>query len=273
MSWSHPTCTTRAFSAGRVGWQNRRGLERRRSREVRSLTSQVSWSTRRPTAAERGPVDEITGRANASIGRGQRDPGRAGARVGPGEHAGDLPVTPEIRSLDESSPPADGPPQMAGVARAWEAAASDARTECVITLRSGIVLDNDTPALDRLLSRARWGLGGRVGSGTQWVSWITSRTGSPSFASPFSPYARSCPGSFTQRARHLYRNVNLMAALRRSVHRPAAPPTPKVLVGLGAVMLRTDPALALTGRPVVPDRLLNAGFDFRHPDIDEALPT
>jgi NAD dependent epimerase/dehydratase family enzyme len=36
-------------------------------------------------------------------------------------------------------------------------------------------------------------------------------------------------------------------------------------------MLRTDPALALTGRRAVPARLLNAGFDFRHPDIDEAL--
>ena len=38
-------------------------------------------------------------------------------------------------------------------------------------LRTGIVLDNDTPALDRLWGLARWGLGGRVGPGTQWVSW------------------------------------------------------------------------------------------------------
>ena len=39
-------------------------------------------------------------------------------------------------------------------------------------MRTGIVLDNNTPALDRLLGLARWGLGGRVGPGTQWVSWV-----------------------------------------------------------------------------------------------------
>ena len=62
-----------------------------------------------------------------------------------------------------------------------------------------------------------------------------------------------------------------MAALRRSVGRPVAPPTPAVLVRLGAVLLRTDPALALTGRRAVPARLLACGFQFTHPDLDEAL--
>jgi uncharacterized protein len=49
------------------------------------------------------------------------------------------------------------------------------------------------------------------------------------------------------------------------------PPTPQALVRLGAVVLRTDPALALTGRRAMPARLVDAGFNFRHPDIDEAL--
>ena len=74
--------------------------------------------------------------------------------------------------LDESAPPADGPPQMAGVARAWEAAVDGANTDRLVVLRTGIVLDNDTPALDRLRWLARWGLGGRVGPGTQWISWV-----------------------------------------------------------------------------------------------------
>ena len=60
---------------------------------------------------------------------------------------------------------------MAGVARAWEAR-STARGDRVVVLRTGIVLDTDTPAFDRLCSLVRWGLGGRVGPGTQWISWI-----------------------------------------------------------------------------------------------------
>jgi NAD dependent epimerase/dehydratase family enzyme len=62
-----------------------------------------------------------------------------------------------------------------------------------------------------------------------------------------------------------------MAALRRRLHRPPAPPTPSVLVRVGAVVLRTDPALALLGRRGVPARLAAAGFVFAHPHIDGAL--
>jgi uncharacterized protein (TIGR01777 family) len=173
--------------------------------------------------------------------------------------------------LDESAPPADGPPQMAGVAKAWEAAAGGANTERLVTLRTGIVLDNDTPALDRLWSLARWGLGGRIGPGTQWVSWIHIEDWLATVRQLLLSGDPGISGVVHATGPHPVRNADLMAALRRSVGRPVAPPTPKVLVRLGAVMLRTDPALALTGRRAVPARLLDAGFDFRHPDIDEAL--
>lgn len=172
--------------------------------------------------------------------------------------------------LDESAPAADGPPQMAGVATAWESAVGGAHADRVVTLRTGIVLDNDSPALDRLRSLARWGLGGRVGPGTQWISWVhiddwlalvrALLAGDPSLA-----------GVVHATGPNPVRNADLMAALRRSLGRPAAPPTPVVLVRMGAVLLRTDPALALTGRRAIPARLLDAGFDFRHPELDEAL--
>src|SRR5215210_1465377 len=74
--------------------------------------------------------------------------------------------------LDESSPPADGPPQMAGVARAWEDAANELSAGRQVVMRTGIVLDRDTPAMDRLTGLVRWGLGGRIADGRQWVSWI-----------------------------------------------------------------------------------------------------
>jgi uncharacterized protein len=173
--------------------------------------------------------------------------------------------------LDESAPAAEGPPQMAGVARAWEAAVSGANTERLVTLRTGIVLDIDTPALDRLWSLARWGLGGRVGPGTQWVSWIHIEDWLAIVRAVLLPDGPAVTGVVHATGPHPVRNAELMASLRRSVGRPAAPPTPEALVRLGAVLLRTDPALALTGRRAVPARLLDGGFDFRHPDLDEAL--
>jgi uncharacterized protein (TIGR01777 family) len=173
--------------------------------------------------------------------------------------------------LDESAPPADGPPQMAGVAKAWEAAVSGANADRMAILRTGIVLDNDTPALDRLRSLARWGLGGRVGPGTQWISWIHVEDWLAIVRQLLTAGTTDLSGILHATGPHPVRNAELMAALRRSVRRPAAPPTPAPLVRLGAMVLRTDPALALTGRRASPARLLETGFEFRHPDLDEAL--
>ncbi len=173
--------------------------------------------------------------------------------------------------LDESAHPADGPPQMAGVAKAWESAVDGANTERLVTLRTGIVLDNDSPALDRLWSLARWGLGGRVGSGRQWVSWIHIEDWLAIVRAVLVPRGRVLSGVIHSTGPNPVRNVDLMAALRASLGRRAAPPTPKALVHLGAVALRTDPALALMGRRAVPARLLAAGFDFSYPDLHEAL--
>jgi uncharacterized protein len=170
--------------------------------------------------------------------------------------------------LDEHSPPADGPPQMPGVAVAWERAARGLHAARTVVLRTSFVLDRNTPALDRLASLTRCGLGGRVGSGKQWVSWIHIADWLAivrwALDNPVDGIVvASSPGPV--------RNAELMAALRRAMHRPPAPPTPAFAVRLGALALRSDPALALTGRRARPARLLDAGFDFRFPDLDGAL--
>jgi uncharacterized protein len=67
------------------------------------------------------------------------------------------------------------------------------------------------------------------------------------------------------------RNRDLMATLRRQLHRPAAPPTPAALVKLGALVLRTDPALGLTGRHASSKVLQDTGFELRFPTLDAAL--
>jgi NAD dependent epimerase/dehydratase family enzyme len=158
---------------------------------------------------------------------------------------------------------------MAGVARAWEAAASGARADRQVVLRTAVVLDRGTPALDRLSGLVRCGLGGRVGHGRQWVSWlqvadllavVRRSLGDPTLA-----------GVVHATSPHPVRNAALMAALRHVLRRPPAPPTPAPVVRLGAAVLRTDPALGLTGRRCVPTRLLDAGFTFAHPRLGPAL--
>lgn len=184
--------------------------------------------------------------------------------------------------LTEESPLADGPPQMAGVARAWEAAMADVPAQRQVVLRTSIVLDRDTPALNRLSGLVRYGLGGRVGSGRQWISWIHLddwlRIVRYSLFGPdgvdglaVGPGTGAPHGVLLATAPNPVRNSELMSSLRQVLHRPVAPPTPALAVRLGAVLLRTDPALGLTGRRAVPARLTEVGFTFRQPYLDAAL--
>ncbi len=171
--------------------------------------------------------------------------------------------------LDESAAPADGPPQMAGVARAWEAAAVGVDACRQVVLRSGIVLAPGTPAFDRLTRLVRLGLGGRIGSGRQWISWL--------HVQDFLGIVRrvlddtSLCGVTHATSPNPVRNAELMATLRSVFNRPTAPPTPAWALRMGAILLRSDPALALTGRRCIPARLLDAGFVFSYADLGPAL--
>ena len=174
---------------------------------------------------------------------------------------------------DEDTPlPEPGLPQMTGVARPWEEAAAGARTEHQVVLRTSIVLDAGAPAIARLRTLTRWGLGGRIGDGRQWFSWI--------HLDDWLAVVRAClglssmsvpPGVLVAATDSPVRNAELMAELRRVLHRPPAPPTPEVLLRLGAVVLRSDPALGLTGRRCRSRVLAETGFTFDHPAIGDAL--
>lgn len=171
--------------------------------------------------------------------------------------------------VDESTPPAEGPPQMAGVARAWEAAVAEAPADRRVVLRCAVVLDRDTPAMDRLVGLTKAGLGGTIGPGTQWFSWL-HRADFLSVIRRCLDDERLC-GTVHATAPNPVRNAELMAQLRRVLHRPIGLPSPGPLVKLGAVLLRTDPALALTGRRCVPTRLTELGFEFAYPELPAAL--
>jgi uncharacterized protein (TIGR01777 family) len=171
--------------------------------------------------------------------------------------------------VDEAHPVADGPPQMAGVARPWEEAASDGRADRQVVLRTGIVLDRGAPAFERLTHLTKLGLGGRIGRGDQWVSWI--HVDDFLAAIRFVCDEPSIDGVVHVTSPNPIQNRDMMRKLRSALHRPWSPPSPKPLVHVGVLVMRTDPALALTGRRCVPGRLLDAGFAFGYPELGGAL--
>jgi len=171
--------------------------------------------------------------------------------------------------VDETHPVADGPPQMPGVARPWEEAVRGAPAERLVVMRTGLVLDRGTPAFDRLARLAKLGLGGRISTGEQWVSWIHSEDFLSAIA--FLCGHGDLDGVVHVTAPNPVKNRDMMRALRRAFGRPWSPPTPRPLVHLGAALMRTDAALALTGRRCVPRRLNDAGFAFMYPTFDDAL--
>ena len=171
--------------------------------------------------------------------------------------------------VDEQHPVADGPPQMSGVARPWEQAVGQPATDRLVIMRTGIVLDHGTPAFDRLVHLTKLGLGGRISTGEQWISWV--HVDDFLRAVQFIRDHEDITGIVHITAPNPIQNRDMMAALRIALHRPWSPPTPKPLVHFGALLMRTDPALALTGRRCVPTRLLDAGFEFNHPHFDSAL--
>lgn len=171
--------------------------------------------------------------------------------------------------IDESHPPADGPPQMAGVATVWEAAAEGAKADRLVLLRTGIVLGRETPAFDHLATLTRLGLGGRIASGNQWISWL--HVDDFLRALEFVIGTEAIDSAIHLTAPNPVQNRDMMRTLRAAFRRPWSPPTPRPLVHLGALLMRTDPALALTGRRCVPRRLLDAGFAFEVPTFDEAV--
>lgn len=178
----------------------------------------------------------------------------------------------ELRLDESSAVPDQGLPQMTGVAKAWEAAFEGANAKRHNIIRTSIVLADDCPAWKRLALLARTGMGGGVGSGRQWFSWIhlDDWLRMTEAALGLDPVVQLADGVVVGAAPSPVRNSELMSELRRHFHRPGIP-TPKPLLRIGAVLLRTDPQLALTGRHATSRVLSDAGFVFRHPTLRGAI--
>lgn len=169
------------------------------------------------------------------------------------------------RLADESAPAGQG--FLAGLVRDWEAAAQQARTAGirVVSLRTGVVLARGGGMLPRLTPLFRLGMGARLGTGRQYLSWITL---SDEVRAIRFLLEHDLDGPVNLTAPAPVTNAEFTTALGRALGRPAAlrVPAPVLRAGLGEAA-----GELLASQRVAPARLLAAGFAFRHPDIDTAL--
>ena len=172
---------------------------------------------------------------------------------------GDAPV-------DERAPAADD--FLGATCAAWEAAAGAAEGNGVrvVLLRTGIVIAREAEVLTRQLLPFRLGLGGPLGGGQQWWSWIhvDDVTGLIRFALAH-PELR---GPVNAVAPHAVRQREFAEALGHVLGRPTVLPTPKFALKLA---MGEASALALAGQHVIPRAAAAAGYVFVYPDVEPAL--
>lgn len=171
-------------------------------------------------------------------------------------------------AVDEDSQPGDD--FLARLCRDWEAAAAPAAAAGVrtVNVRSGVVLSTAGGALARVLPLFRAGLGTRLGSGRQYVSWIARPDHVAALR--FLLGAEEISGPVNVTAPEPVTNAAYTKAIAAAVRRPAvlAVPAPVLRVVLGELA-----DMVLTGQRVLPRRLTQAGFAFGCRDIEHALRT
>ncbi len=179
-----------------------------------------------------------------------------------------------------------------GVARAWESAFFEVETPVTrkVALRMAIVL-GDGSALVPLVRLARFGLGGPQVDGRWWATRTRRAAGTfhersaKAGLQKFSwvhiadvlgvvRFVRDHPeidGVVNVSAPNPSDNATLMRTIRRVIRAPFGMPAPRFLLEIGSALIRTETELVLKSRWVVPERLLAAGFEFEHPELEPAL--
>ncbi len=167
-------------------------------------------------------------------------------------------------TYDESSPRGDD--FLGDLCAHWERAAYEAESfgMRVALVRTGIALGRDGGALAKMLLPFELGLGGTIGDGAQWMSWIHI----DDLVGVYLLAIDGASGALNATAPEPVTNAEFTHALGRALHRPTLLPVPtfalRAMLGEGASML-------LTGARVLPKRLLELGYGFRFNTIDNAL--
>jgi uncharacterized protein (TIGR01777 family) len=159
---------------------------------------------------------------------------------------------------------------LAELAKVWEAEAlkAEAWRTRVVLARFGIVLAKHGGALGKMLTPFRLGLGGRLGGGKQWMSWIALEDViailrmAIANAALFGPVNVVAPQPVT--------NEEFTKTLASALHRPAIFPAPPIALRLALGREMAD-ALLLASQRVLPKKLQAAKYEFKHPTLDGAL--
>jgi uncharacterized protein (TIGR01777 family) len=171
------------------------------------------------------------------------------------------------RLLDESSPRGEG--FLPEVCEQWEnaaAAAAEAGIR-VVKLRTGIVLSKDGGALQKMLLPFKMGVGGNVGSGKQYWSWVAHAD-----VVGVILHALDCDelsGPVNAVAPHAVTNAEFTRVLGEVLHRPTVLPMPAFAARLALGEMADE--LLLASAHVVPKRLQESGYEFRFPDLRDCL--
>jgi hypothetical protein len=166
--------------------------------------------------------------------------------------------------LTEASRPGTG--FLPEVCQAWEAATSTLAPR-VVQLRFGVVLTARGGALPRLLRLFRLGLGGRLGNGRQWMSWVSLADAVAAIR--FAIAEPRLSGAFNTTSPHPVTNAEFTRTLGRTLHRPAFFLVPSFV--LRAVLGEMAQDALLSSTRAVPERLRAAGFLFAHERLEQTV--
>ncbi len=167
--------------------------------------------------------------------------------------------------VTEADPPGDS--FLARVCRDWEKEAHGAEAHGlrVVSMRTGIVLGHGGGALDKLVTPFKMFVGGRIGSGRQWFSWIHRDDAVAAYVLAITDARYT--GALNLVAGSV-RNAELATELGKVLHRPSWLPVPAFAVKLAAGEFAE---YVLKGRRIVPKRLRELGFVWKHTALSEAL--
>lgn len=178
-------------------------------------------------------------------------------------HAEDRPMTEDNGEVGEGF--------SVEVAKAWEQSFFDFQLPHTrqVLLRIAIVLGKNAGVMKPLQNLVRFGLGGKQGNGRQMFSWIHMEDLFRIIL--FVSENQHLDGIFNCSAPGPVQNKILIQKLRQHMNIKIGLPAPKWLLEIGAIFIRTETELVLKSRWVLPERLLQEGYSFLYPDIDNAL--
>ncbi len=167
---------------------------------------------------------------------------------------------------------ANGTGRLAEICRRWEEAffSANAPKTRRILFRIGIVLGRDGGVLPVLANYVKWFLGGTVGNGRQYISWIHHADLTQMFLRAL-VFDNFLAGTYNAVAPAPETNAEFMRVLRRTLYRPWSPPVPAWLVKLSCQLTQSEASLALEGCRCAPKRFLESGFEYKFPDLRSAL--